>query len=257
MFWRNRRKQLGLPASADVGTASAVLRALRQRAEVQLGVHVTVAAASVPHLVALYQDDVEDALEYLGLEYITIEDYFRPLLWETAVAYAGHGLGLCAHWQDAQRCASELDRIERQTVLSVHYAPNALTLSLAVLSTPTSLWEPGYRHSENFELGSMFEGSGNPSDTLYWETLRSALQSFLFQHVGAYLPAHLVIFTGISAPAQENQPFARLVLETLDKVQIQGYDVLLKDAGSVAAKGTAELVKRNGRTRAQPILKVQ
>ena len=236
VFWRNRRKQLGLPASADVGALSRVVVPLRGRAEARLGVPITAAAASVPHLAALYQDDVHDVLDYAGIASMALpayyNDYYRPLLFETAAGYAGHGLGLGAA------------RPPQRNVLSVHRAPNALTLALAALAAPFWLFEPGYRHAENFTLGADRERDANPA--AYRKELRAAVEAFLCDQVGAYLPADTVIFLGASAPAGEDEPFARLVLDTLAKKQQQAPDVHLKDAVFAAARGTAEMVRRNG-----------
>ena len=65
---RRERKAQGLPASEDVGTLSVMLRALRDAAESYLGHEISSALAATPNLVALYQEDVDDAFEYLGLE---------------------------------------------------------------------------------------------------------------------------------------------------------------------------------------------
>ena len=244
VFWRNRRKQIGLPASSDVGALSGVVVPLRQRAEARLGIKVSAAGVSVPHLPALYQDDIQDILAYGGMAYLIIDGYFRRLLWETAVGYAGHGLGLCTDYRDVENCRRELRQMPQRDVLSVHYAPNALTLSLAVLETPLMVWEPRYRHDENFTLGSDRERGADAG--AYWDELRAAVESFLFRQVGAYLPADTVIFLGASAPAREDDPFARLVLETLEKKQSRPSTIYLKDAVFAAARGTAELVKRDG-----------
>ena len=238
------RKRLGLPASADVGAISTVISHLRELTESRLSITISSAAVSVPHLVALYQDDIQDAMEYVRLGYIEIYGYFRPVLWEAAVGFAGHGLGLCEHWQDAAKCRQEYQDIPQRSVLTVHYAPNALTLSLAKLKSPLSLWEPGWRHYENFTLGSMYEPEKTLQESEYWKTLRDAFEFFLLQQTGVYEPAHTLIFLGESAPASAHEPFAQLLYSVLDKVQPRPLQVFSKDPTHVAAKGTAELVKR-------------
>lgn len=55
-------------ASEDVGTLSVMLQALRDAVESYLGREISSALAATPNLVALYQEDVDDAFEYLGLE---------------------------------------------------------------------------------------------------------------------------------------------------------------------------------------------
>ena len=245
MLQRNCRKRLGLPATSDVGTLSSMVSQLRERAETRLSTRISTAALSVPHLIALYQDDVLDTFEYVGLDYIAIDGYFRPLLWETAVGFAGHGLGLCKHYQDVEKCREELKQLPEKTVLSINYAPNALTLSLAVLRTPLSLWEPGLRHYANFTLGSMHEPTRDLQNSQYWRTLREALELFLLEQNRAFLPTCTVIFLGDSAPVNEHEPFAQLVFKVLKQVQSLSIESFFSDAAITAAKGTAELVKRN------------
>ena len=75
------------------------------------------------------------------------------ILWETAVAYAGYCFGLCVNFTDCGACIAEVHTMPKTTVLAVHYAWNVLTTSLANLQAATNLWEPDYRHVENYTLG--------------------------------------------------------------------------------------------------------
>ena len=243
MFWRNRRKRLGLLASYDVGALGTVLWHLRQRAELQLSLKITAAAVSVPHIIALYQDDVEDACTWAGFQYLTIWDYTRPLFWETVAAYTGYALGLRDDHGELEIRGQQLRADSERSVLSVHYAPNALTLALAIVVPPTYLWEPSYRHYENFSLGSDQERGDGQHDDFYWDTLRQAVESFLFEQVGAFLPAQTVMFLGDSAPKTKDEPFARLVLKILEQKQSVSPEIYFDGAAFAAARGTAELVK--------------
>ena len=257
VFKRNRRKQLGLPATEDVGNLSGPIIQLRQRAEAALSIKITEAAMSAPHLAAIYQDDIQDILTYARLEHVTIRSNSHPVLWETAAAYAGHGLGLCKDFCDAVKCRQELADYPHRTILSVHYAPNALTLSLAVVWAAPSLWEPSYRRRDNFYLGSE-EARGGPWDgdfwqEYYWERLRDEISDFFAHDVDAYLPAQIVMFLGESAPVDKDEPFARLVMKSLEEYQALPSEVYYKNATTVTAKGTAELVKRNWYTELKEI----
>jgi hypothetical protein len=101
------RKAIGLPATADVGTLAQLIQALRQKAESQLNIHISSAIIAVSHLAALYQDDVKEAFEYVGIEYVEPKAYFNPVFWENAAANAGYGLGMCEHYTDPEACAEE------------------------------------------------------------------------------------------------------------------------------------------------------
>lgn len=97
---RTALKALGLPASYEVGVLGQVIRSLRSDIELEFGIKITEAVFTSSHLLALYQDDLEDAAENAGIEYIIPGYQFKPVFWETASAYAGHGLGLCEDWRD-------------------------------------------------------------------------------------------------------------------------------------------------------------
>lgn len=104
---RKLRKLFGWPASYDVGVIGAFVRALKEETERVVGFNITSAAASVPAFPALYDEDLYDAFEYAGLEYIQLIQ-FSPhkqlLTWEPKAAVAGHGFGLCPNIEHPQEC---------------------------------------------------------------------------------------------------------------------------------------------------------
>jgi len=72
---RQIRKNRGLPASEDVGILSKIVGQLRSTTESDLGIEICSASIITPRLVGLYQDDVRDALEHAGLEYVEAPRY--------------------------------------------------------------------------------------------------------------------------------------------------------------------------------------
>lgn len=128
---RRLLKKAGLPASHDVGVLAGVIKDLRGKIESQLGIAVTDATLTVPHLEALYQDDVEDICENAGFKYVIPKSMFQPMLWEPSSAYAGYGFGLCEHWRDETAC--EKEKFPSEQVLAVHYSRAALTSTLATV----------------------------------------------------------------------------------------------------------------------------
>jgi hypothetical protein len=81
---RSARKMLGLPASSDVGELAGMINGLRAAVEKYLGRPISAASITIPHLYALYQEDLEDAFEYLGLIYLDSWPYWQGgLLSET------------------------------------------------------------------------------------------------------------------------------------------------------------------------------
>lgn len=93
-------KSLGLPASYEVGVFARVIQHLRSQLEFDFGISISEAVFTSSHLLALYQDDLEDAAENLGIKDVDPRWNSKPIFWQTAAAYAGHGLGLCKHWRD-------------------------------------------------------------------------------------------------------------------------------------------------------------
>lgn len=228
-------KKAGLPASADVGTLASVIKTLRSQLEADLNIRISSAILTVAHLVALYQDDAQDIFEYVGIEYIEPKNQFRPLLWETAAAYAGYGLGICEHYHDKDICENEEQSLPRVSVFAVHYSRTALTTALVFLWQATALWEPDYRHLENFNLGSdAMARYASPDE--YWRDVNGTLEKL----IDLWQFPQMVILTGDMVQG-----------ELIDVVQAVLYDRLKKtlpiysdDATVVAAKGAAELKRR-------------
>ena len=67
---RKARKAMGLPASQDVGQLAKMLSDLRTLVEEEIGKPVESAGVATINLVALYQEDLRDAFEYVGLRYL-------------------------------------------------------------------------------------------------------------------------------------------------------------------------------------------
>ncbi len=145
---RKARKAVGLPASEDGAVLAAMLKSLQDAVEDHLG-HGTTA---IPHLLALYKEDILDAFEYLDLQFIDLPFRDKPLR-ETSAAYAGYGLGLCSNYTDLITCKRELDNWPQKVVMAVLYTQSALTVSLSITKSAYSLFEPQYRHLEDFILG--------------------------------------------------------------------------------------------------------
>jgi hypothetical protein len=53
----------------------------------------------------------------------------------------------------------------------MHYSQTALTVALSGIAGAGELWEPPYRHHENFGLGREALG-GYGSEEQYWEDVR-------------------------------------------------------------------------------------
>jgi hypothetical protein len=288
---RRWRKSWGWPASCDVGALSGVISALRQRAQQRLGIRISAAVISTTHLVALYQDNLSDAFEHVALrdskknnnnnnnersqlKYVTVPGYFPGVLWETASARAGHGLGLCANPTDRAACLAENERMPRHVVLLVQYTRGALAVALAEVQSVSSLWEPDGRHIEDFTLG--WDASGEPDTEFsddgdcqqqllqqlhqqllpnrdkqrqekqlkkrnrYWDAVHGRLREVLLCNADVQRPDKVIV-TGDKAHDATFQGVLRQALRDL----VDDKTVYLQDDPVfVSAKGAAELHRR-------------
>jgi hypothetical protein len=231
-------KTMGLPASYEVGVLAQAIKHLRSQLESDFGISISEAVFTSSHLLALYQDDLEDVAVDIGIKYVTPRYQFQPILWETAAAYAGYGFGMCKHWRDEGRCWDEESKLPETTVLGVHYSHNALTVSLAEVHTAFSTWEPNYRRIENFTLGSDAI-SRYPSSNDYWADVKGALLEIMDKYPLFTRPKTIIV-TGDMA----HRYFMDFLIETLYDYLGKLPPILSADAKVVSAMGAAEFMRR-------------
>jgi len=238
---RKARKDAGLPASEDVGVLSRTIARLRDKIESETGTRITSAMLSVPHLVALYQDDVQDAFEHVGLTYLEPERYYKPLLWEAAAAYAGYGLGLCKHPEDAEACAREEEDMAAEAVFVVHYSQTALFTSLVVMQTATGLWEPEARDRESFSLG--LDGKTTfASDAEYWSAVKTFLQATMTANPYWQRPQKIIL---VGDRVQDDK-FQEVLKEAMEEIMRRIPPIFEEHADTVASQGAAIFLSRRG-----------
>ncbi|EPE30831.1 hypothetical protein GLAREA_03798 [Glarea lozoyensis ATCC 20868] len=228
----------GLPASVEVGVLAQTIRHLRSQLESDFSISISEAVFTSSHLLALYQDDMEDIAVNVGIKYITPRYQWQPIFWETAAAYAGHGFGMCKHWQDEDRCRDEDLKLPDTTVLSVHYSQNALTVSLAEIQTVFSTWEPNYRRVENFTLGSNAI-SGYSSLNEYWADVRGTLLQTMEEYP-LFTKPQLIIVTGIMTDGYLVDFLKSTMSDYLGKLP----KLISTNTEVVAAMGAAEFMRR-------------
>jgi hypothetical protein len=232
-------KTLGLPASVEVGVLAQTIGHLRSQLESDFSISIFEAVFTSSHLLALYQDDLEDIAVNVVIKYITPWYQSQPIFWETGAAYAGHGFGMCKHWRDEDRCEDEEMKLPDTTVLSVHYNQNALTVSLARIQTVFSTWEPNYRRVENFTLGSNAI-SGYSSLKEYWADVRGTLLEVM-EGNPLFLKPQMIIVTGNITDGYFIDFLKGAISDYLGKLP----DIISTDAKVVAAIGAAEIMRRD------------
>jgi hypothetical protein len=235
--YRNLRKSAGLPASSDVGVLGTQLRAIIGALESTIDIKITEAAVSIPHLSALYMDDIQDACEYIDLQNIELPNYWQPLIWESASAFAGYKIGLCEHYKSRPECSKEQKRMRKWNAFIVHYSRGALITSLNPMAHPYENFEPEYRHSENFTLG--YDSPARTShEERYWKAVYRELREIIEHRDMNFGEPDMVVVTGDKA---DDKRF----LKVLESAVMKNEPIVFRnDTVFAPAKGTAELVMR-------------
>jgi hypothetical protein len=235
------RKFFGLPASRDVGILSKLLSLLREQAEERLGRKVGSAVVTSPNLVALYAEDITDAMEYTGLKPPYLKgssDLEQPR--ENSAAQAGYGVGLCSHYKDYDQCESEEDQMPVRRVLTVLFTRSALALYEAAYKGALSFHGPSYHGRSDFLLGSDAIHT-NPKEEYYWEDVRNRVMEVLLRYGGERYPVTQVSMLGESAL---NPRLLEVVNSSISAIYEEQPEFLLSDPIFAAAKGAAEFAIR-------------
>jgi hypothetical protein len=229
---------VGLPASYEVGVLANVIYQLRTQLERAFAIHISEAVFTASHLLALYQDDLRDAAAHHQIRYVRPRRTWTPLVWETSSAYAGHGRGLCDSWWNDTECAREGVRDMRDIpIMSVHYSRTALTVTLSTIYDALGLWEPDYRHAENFSLGQDAVAD-YVSEEQYWEAVQRHLLIIMEEYT--FAKPELIMITGESANEEFMEYLKKAMIGHMGKVP----KIISDEPTVVAAKGAAEFMRR-------------
>ena len=239
-YLRKARKAIGLPASTDVGHLATLLSALRAAVEERVG-PITSAGVTTMNLVALYDEDLHDAFEYVGLEYITFPVGYvgHNILYETSATYAGYGYGLCADYKtELEACKQEQYNMTFQTVMAVLYTDTVLSVSLSVIRSAYALWEPEYRYLADFELGYNTYAEMNSEE--YWKAVGLKLQQIMIEFPGYDRPNKVLLMGDRTDDREFREVLAKALWAQMEELP----EILSGGAVEVAARGVAEMAKR-------------
>ena len=229
---------MGLPASTDVGYLAEVLSQLKVQVEEYLRQPIEAAGVTSPHLVALYQEDLQDAFEYVGLRYLTFPVRY-DVLYETSATYAGYGYGLCSDYTERLSCKEEQQDMASEVVMAVLYTRTVLTVTFSVMKSAYYLYEPDNRHLTNFTLGydarSQWASEGE-----YWVEVAKNLEALMAENPNYKRPAK-VLLTGDQV---HNKVFRQILDAVLRRQMTDEPEIVSQDSLFAAAKGTAEMAKR-------------
>ena len=235
------RKRLDLPASPDVGTLAKMLLDLRAGVENHLGGRITSAAVTTAPLLALYEEDLIDAFEYVGLEYIkpSHPSFRNDFLHETSSAFAGNGLGLCQEYEDVEDCEDEERNMKLNFAMTVVFTDTVLISSISGLESAYSLYEPRGRYRVNFDLGYANRYHGGRNQTAYMTDLFWELWSTISDNMPG--PTSVLVM-GDRVEELEFMDVLGSVLFSLPT--LESPPVYFSGAVGVAGRGAAEIAKR-------------
>ena len=235
---RKARKAIGLPASHDVGVLAKMLSDLRSRVEEQISKPVESAGVATLNLVALYQEDLQDAFEYVGLRYLTFPVRYG-VLYETSAAYAGYKFGLCSDYTNRSACKTEQVHMPKDVVMTVLYTRTALTVSLSIMESAYYLYEPPHRHLLDFSLGYDARPL-NGANEGYWDAVGLKLEQILIENPYYERPAKVLLM----GDCARDETFQRILKKALNQQLGELPEILGRGSEGVAAKGAAEFAKR-------------
>lgn len=235
---RQKRKASGLPASRDVAALSNMTSHLRTAAENHLRYRVTHVLISTPNLLALYDEDIQDTLEHVGLKSADVTMKVRSL-WETISGYAGYGQGLCRDYRNITGCQEEQQSMSDEEIMAVLFTTTALTVSLSTVKSAYGLWEPPYRRITDFELG-LKSRHENPNERYYWEAVKDRLREIMVENQYYKRPDKVLLF----GEASGEEKFHDVLNESLSSVMEEMPPILDSQSLYAPAEGAAEFAKR-------------
>lgn len=118
--WLN--KSLGRPATPDVGILGSFIQQLSRASTVMLHDRIDRVVMTAPPFPALTQQDINDAMEYAGLQsWLTLPFPYPRRLSSSRAAFGAHGHGLCHDYKDLYNSKDEEDEMPLETVYFVSY----------------------------------------------------------------------------------------------------------------------------------------
>ncbi len=209
-----------------------MLSDLRAAIEEQVG-PITAAGVTTVNLVALYDEDLHDAFEYVGLEYITFPMGYvgHNILYETSAAYAGYGYGLCTDYDtDLEACRNEQYNMTDEVVMAVLYTDTVLSVSLSVIRSAYALWEPPYRYLANFDLGYNANVEMNPEE--YWSAVELKLQQTMIDNPGYERPSKVLLM----GDRTNDREFKETLIEALGEQMKELPEIFERRSGGSCGK---------------------
>ena len=175
-----------------------------------------VAFLTVPHLPALYMEDLVDLAWDVGLQILTLPCYIYrsgdSAQWPVShvnTAMAGMGLGLDGVF--SPRSEREEEEPWNENVFSVLFTDHALTAHVSPILFAPHFYAAG--GIANFSLG--LESSTPENNETYWEEIRQALRMALY----SYQRGHELGRVIVHGEHAENEIFGGILREEVKRAQ--------------------------------------
>lgn len=209
----------------------------------KLGHSICSVVVSFPYSIALYEEDISDALKYVGLESLTDRSLqFQPH--QLSAASGGAGLGLCEHYEDFEKCKQEEEDLPYEQVLAISYTEDALEVSLAAMKNAYHPFEPENHHLIDWALGESSLDSYSRADA-YWIVVRRRILELSYSEY----PNKQIIAVMLLGESAHNEEFQHNVVDALQEFQDDLPVIHRADPLYLAARGAAEYAKRAKRAK--------
>lgn len=210
------------------------------------GRKISGAVATIPHLAAMYQEDLEDAFEYVGLIYLPhYPIWYGGIFPESGAVYTGNGFGLCSNYTDRVSCEEEKRNPPHQpiheNVLSVSYTSGILTSTWSIESMGFA-----YPGSDIFKVIDLNLGwdkrHEHPIGDFYWEAVRDAIIKPAVE--ASYYHHRKTEKILLHGDHSTNEQFQKVLREVVERALENNPEIFELDPVFSAARGAAEMAKR-------------
>lgn len=177
--WLN--KKLGRPVTHEVAILSDLIQGLKKATERELSQSLSHVAVTAPSLPSLTPEDINDALDYLGLRsWMDDSPWYPPRIVEEDAVYATNGNGLCTKYQDLFECWDEFDELPTPTVLFISLSRHLLYTSIIEPIDGQAFNDFTRDKSQllNFDAGLDHLTNRDVSPAVFWDLIRDQILMF-------------------------------------------------------------------------------
>lgn len=196
---REKRKSQGLPASDDVFTYAELLRSAREEAELFLWRPIEVFTISTLNLAAVYTEDLNDALDFIGMNVTKDNSHDLPLLHSSSSSILSNGFGLCQNKTNLSPCLETYANYPERNVISIEYTRETLVIESLALNPKLNFWPKSLSQPiVRFNLGHEALQS-DPSGAFYWAAVSEVLSKAIMQQLGSRRTPVQIFLSGENA----------------------------------------------------------